>query len=45
MKSPVGVQVDTHGQANGHSYRAIITITTKDPFEESVPMLFRITDY
>ena len=41
-KSTVGVQVDTHGLEKGHSYWAVFTVASNDPFEEAVPVLFRV---
>ena len=42
-KSTIGVQVDMHGMEKGHSYWAILTVSSNDPFEEAVPVLFRVT--
>jgi hypothetical protein len=42
-KSTVGVQVDTNGLVKGHSYWAVFTVASNDPFEEAVPVLFRVT--
>jgi sugar lactone lactonase YvrE/PKD repeat protein len=42
-KSTVEVQVDTHGLEKGHSYWAVFTVDSNDPFEEVVPVLFRVT--
>lgn len=40
--SPVGVQVDTHGLLKGHSYWTVVTITHNDPFQDPIPVIFRV---
>lgn len=42
-RSQVSVQVDTHGLVRGHSYWAVFAVTSNDPFEDAIPVLFRVT--